>query len=149
MCNTVFSHGLLDCRWSFQASTRFQLTLLTGFVKQHITGHTRVEQKALGFVFWCKEQYFLPALPASWATALSCLNCLERGGSVCELMHGWSHTLPAPWECSPHTKTFLFLPKTEFQLNNYQFHNITFEATDAVGIGQFCDSIHSLVTVES
>lgn len=37
-----------------------------------------------------------------------------------------SHILATPEECSPHTKTFLFLPKIEFQSNNGHYYDIPF-----------------------
>lgn len=42
---------------------------------------------------------------------------------------GGSHILATPEECSPQTKTFLFLPKIEFQLNNGHYYDIPFFKT--------------------
>lgn len=77
-------------------------------LKQHMTQRKKKKKKIIAF---------FPQL--CWlfrAGTLTCFDCLGRGRGVCEVTHEWSHALATPWECSPHTKTFLILLKAEFSV---------------------------------
>lgn len=61
----------------------------------------------------------------------------EANGSVCEVIHRWSHALATPREHSPQTKMFLFFLKRGFQSTS----NSVCWTIDPIFIGLFCDSL--------
>lgn len=79
-------------------------------------------------------------LPTSLAAASTCANCLGSCKSVCEATYDWSHAFAIPWECSPQINAPLFSPKTEFQSNSGQFHDIPCLTVDSIYIGCFHNS---------
>lgn len=91
--------GALDHKRSLHESTCFQSTFYWQSLQSSISADT-----------------FFSRLCQLLEQSLQ-LDCIvwEWGGSVCEAMHGWSHALATPQECSRQTNMFLFHPKTEFQ----------------------------------
>lgn len=112
---------------------------------------TEVIRKLLSSVFWVKLRVlerFCWLCRLHWQLLRHVCIFWKGGRGVSEVTHRWSYTLATHWECPSEIKTFLFLPKTEFQWTNRQFCDILGLTTDLISIGKFCDSVHNSVILE-